>query len=142
MFISLQIFNSNESNFKHISKERDSSLIMAINNGMINLAKEIIKKASPELIQHVNNENDNALLLCIQKQYWELAHILIDTKHSNHNHINNYGDNALLLALTMEHKEISSKLIKLDNVNLYYRGYSGSCAYDILLKNGWMDLIS
>ena len=112
---------------------------MAINNGMIRLASEIIKKASPSLIGYVNKENNTALILSITKQFWDIASLIIDTNHSNANHLNNYGDNALILSLVAGNLDISKKLLKEPGVDIFYKGYVGVSAYDIC-KNIGLDV--
>jgi ankyrin repeat protein len=104
---------------------------------MVRLASEIIKKASPSLIGHVNKENNTALILSISKQFWDIANLILDTKHSNAKHLNNYGDNALLLSLAGGNLDIARKLLREPGVDIFYKGYSGVSAYDICKHNNF-----
>jgi len=139
----MKIYDSGNSNFEHISNENCSSLIMAINNGMLSLACKIIKDGSKELIGFVNKENDTALILAITKQFWDITHILIDTGYSNPGHVNNQNDTALILACSMNQVDICKKiLLKNSDCNKYHKNNYNTSVLDIALHYNYTEIIN
>jgi ankyrin repeat protein len=119
--LALKIFHSGYSKFDIISNEGDTSFIMAINNGMLTLAYEILNVASPSLISHVNKYGNTALILCLGKMFFDFAMKIVNSGHSNPDHINNENDTALLLAVNHGQIDIAKKLLLQMKINKYHK---------------------
>jgi len=96
--LALKILKSDNSNYEILSKQNDTTLQLAINNNMLNLAKEIILLKNEKVINHINNNDDTALILCVAKRFEDLAILLINTKICYIDIPNIYGDTPLILA--------------------------------------------
>jgi hypothetical protein len=94
---------------------------MAINNGMLTLAYEILNVASPSLISHVNKYGNTALILCLGKMFFDFAMKIVNSGHSNPDHINNENDTALLLAVNHGQIDIAKKLLLQMKINKYHK---------------------
>jgi ankyrin repeat protein len=104
----IKILKSGYSNYDIISRQNDTTLLLAINNRMFELAKEIILLKNEKVLNHINNEGDNALLLSIAANNEELALLLIDSGICIIDIPNNNGSTPLKLA---EHNKLK-KVVK------------------------------
>ena len=104
--LALKILKSGYSNYDIISRQNDTTLLLAINNRMFNLAKEIILLKNEKVLNHINNEGDNALLLSVASGVEELALLLIDSGMCIIDIPNNGGSTALMLAENNKLKKV------------------------------------
>jgi hypothetical protein len=114
---------------------------MAINNGMLTLANKIIDNGFENLIGHVNKEKNNAFILCITKQFWELANKILDSKYANAIQKNKFNDTTLLLSLSFGNLQLAKRIILETNVDLLQKNQYGNNALDISIACDYHEIV-
>ena len=139
--LALKVFNDNidKIDVNIYNNEENTLLILSIINGMTKLALQIISKMNIEYINKINIFGDNALLLCINLQYWEIIKNLITINNIELNLINKNNDNALLLIINLKQWELVELLLKNKNVDKFHRNRLD--AYEILKEWGVSHLL-
>ena len=133
----LKMFDDNEDiiDVNIINNDGNTLLICAIVCGMKELAKKILKKIDIHNLNFQNKYNDNALMICINLQYYDIIDKILDKKNAEVHIENQYGDTPLILLLAHNQPELGKKLITKHNYQyLEHKSNSGISAQD-LLKN-------
>tara|TARA_B110000037_G_C17112284_1_gene502365 strand:+ start:1568 stop:3085 length:1518 start_codon:yes stop_codon:yes gene_type:complete len=128
----LKVFNDNinEINVNIYNNEGNTLLVLSIINGMTKLSLQIISKMNIDYLNKINIFGDNALLLCVNLQYWEIIRTLITIKGIDLNIINKNNDNALLLMINLKQWDLVELLLQNTNVDKFHRNRLD--AYEIL----------
>jgi ankyrin repeat protein len=113
---------------------------MAINNGMLVLASKIVHKNYDDLIGFVNKEYNTAFILCIIKQFWDFANLLLDTGFANAEQKNAYNDTTLLLTLGMGNLQLAKRIILETKVDLLQENQFGDTALDIAIGSDYEEI--
>jgi len=138
--LALKLFHSGYSNYQILNSECDSSFIMAINNGMLTLADEILKKNNIDLINHINKYGNDALLLCLEKMFFDFAMKIVDNGYLNADIVNEQNDTPLLIAINHGQLEICKKLLLLMKVNRHHKNNFGFDALTIAKTRNYTEL--
>jgi ankyrin repeat protein len=113
---------------------------MAINNGMLTLAHEILNVAEPNLISHVNKYGNTSLILCLTKMFFDFAMKIVNTGHCNPDYINEQNDTALLLAIHHGQLDIAKKLLLVMKVNKHHKNNFNNDALSIAKIRNYTEL--
>lgn len=118
-----------------INNDGNTLLICALICGMKELSIRILKKIDIHNLNFKNKYNDNALMICINLQYYDIIDKILNIKNAEVHVVNQYGDTPLILLLAHNQPELAKKLITKHNYQyLDYVSNSGLSANN-LLKN-------
>jgi len=111
----VQFLIDQNANLKYRHVDGYTALMLAMDNGDINIAKQIILKDATTLDQ-VNNENLTLMIAVIQGNE-EMVQFLID-QNANVKYQNIYGDTALMMAVRDLNVNIAKQIILKDTTTL------------------------
>ena len=108
----LKMFDDNEDiiDVNIINNDGNTLLICAIVCGMKELAKRILSKINIHNLNFKNKYNDNALMISINLDYYDIIDVILDKKNVETHLVNQYGDTPLILLLS-DNQVICNKLL-------------------------------
>lgn len=107
----LEIFNKDRSNFEVVTRNGDTSLMIALTNNMYALSELLIDNGSDKFLKHINNNKDSALFLTMTKNYWALAIKLINKRCYYENELNGEGDSILNYLINYGRDDLCMKIL-------------------------------
>jgi ankyrin repeat protein len=113
--LALKLFLNGDSNYKVITNDCNSTLMLALNNEMYELAELIINEYDEKVLSHINNEGDTSFILCITYGKEDLATRILKSGYSNYDIISRQNDTTLLLAINNRMFELAKEIILLKN---------------------------
>ena len=134
--ICLKILNDNIHTVDlNIYYQSESLFNYALKHNMKKLALKLIHCIDDNHLNHINNNSDNALFICIHLEYYDVIEKILDNKNINVNVLNQYKDNALILLLYKQQYVLAEKLLMRSDIEKYHKTPNNICALDIIYQN-------
>jgi len=120
----------------HARSDGATALIMAIQGGHIELAKDILAKTTD--VDHARSDGSTALLLAIQDGYIELTKDIL-AKTTDVDHARSDGSTALLLAIQDGHIELAKDILA-KTTDVDHARSDGATALLLAIQDGHIEL--
>ena len=130
----ISIENIENYNFSKWKRGRQTSILVAINKGLINQAIKLIETGEIYL-ETPNDCKETPLMIAVSKNMIKVVEALINIGKINMNHKNNAGYTSLMIAADRNYPYMVKLLIDSDRINIKAKDDFGNTALMIAVKH-------